>query len=160
MTGTHVVELISLLLGWLLGVFSAIISSVIITKINERKTKQNLACIFWMEINLNLYSIRKILEREPGWKFKTEVFNNFFEYLPLFGKELSVAVIFFYYTMERKLKEFDEFESEKTLEEKLEIWHSNEYKEMIKEWVNLQEHGQKVLNELNQLCDITLHAHG
>ena len=83
-----------------------------------------------MEIDLNLYSIRKILGEEFGWKFKTEAFHNFFKYLPLLGKDLSVAVIYFYYTMERKLKEFDEFVSEKTIEEKLEIWHSDKFKEM------------------------------
>jgi hypothetical protein len=141
------------LLGWLLGIFSAIISSVIISKINERKTKQNLACILGIEINLNLYSIKKILNKEVGWKFKTEVFNNFFEYLPLLGKDLSVAVIYFYYSVERKLKEFDEFESEE-LKEMLKIWRSDRFSAMIEEWVDLQKHGNAVLDELYLICGI------
>jgi hypothetical protein len=156
MTGTYEVEIIPLLLGWLLGVSSAIISSVIITRINERKTKRNLACILRMEINLNLYSIRMILDKEPGWKFKTEVFCNFFEHLPFLGRDLAMAVIFFYYTMERKLEEFDEFVSEKNLKEKLEIFHSEKYKVMIDEWVELQTHGHKIRQELDLICGTPL----
>jgi len=145
------INLIGLLIGWLLGVLSAIIADITIMIIKDRKIKTNLSCILKGEINLNLNSISKILNKELGWKFCNDVFNNFFEHIPLLGKKLSQEIIFFYYTLERKNREFNRFE-DLNQTEMLTIWHSPEWEEMIQEWVRLQELGREISDELKEIC--------
>ena len=149
------INLFGLLIGWLLGVSSAIIANIILMQIKDRKIKTNLSCILKGEINLNLNSIEKILNKKLGWKFNVDVFNNFFEHLPLLGKELSQKIIFFYYTLERKNGELNGFNNLEE-EEMLKIWHSPEWNEMIQEWNDLQEIGRKISDELKEICKSNL----
>jgi len=150
MTETDI-DFLSVLIGSLLGIAATVIASYIFMKIKETKMKRDLACFLRGEVNFNLNSIEKILREEMGWKFKINVFENFFEHLPLLNYKLGLKVIFFYYTLERKESELEEF-FRKTKEEQKRIWESPKKEEIVKEWVDLQELGREVSDGLRERC--------
>ena len=89
------IDVLSLLIGSFLGIAATVIASYISMKIKEIRMKRDLACFLMAEVNFNLNSVEKILKQEMGWKFKVNVFKEFFKYLPLLDIELGKKAIFF-----------------------------------------------------------------
>jgi len=152
MIDTQVWNIVWLIVGWILGILSFLIGSIGFEKYKESKIKRNLACLLKGEININLNSIERILNEELGWKFENKIFEKFFDRLIVFESDLSMKIIYFYYTLMRKNEEFKELENI-TVEDMVRFKHNGKWDNMIREWVEIQKIGHNLSDKLKKICE-------
>lgn len=157
MTGYEIGPVAGIVVGWALGILSAIITGFILTNIKDLKLKRRIACDLKEEIERNTNMIVPILKKawespESVYEFRREVYDTHLANLSFLGPKLAAEIRRWYDLVDIEFKAL-KHPADKNIHEKLRFFHEKEWgKEIDSFWEEIQKSGFEIVAELDRIC--------